>query len=126
MTGATGVVALGGTLSDNTPCGVDTIPSSVTVTGATAPVMITGLHENGTLTLDNDSAGITVEVSNIDGAAHVENNTAPAPAVIALAGNTVNGSLYCTGNKPAPTDEGGNFNTVSGTATDQCAAISER
>jgi hypothetical protein len=126
VTGATGVVALGGTLSDNTPCGVDTIPSSVTVTGATAPVMITGLHENGTLTLDNDTAGITVEVSNIDGAAHVENNTAPAPAVIALAGNTVNGSLYCTGNKPAPTDEGGNFNTVSGTATDQCAAIAER
>jgi hypothetical protein len=126
VTGATGVVALGGTLSDNTPCGVDTIPSSVTVTRATAPVMITGLHENGTLTLDNDTAGITVEVSNIDGAAHVENNTAPAPAVIALAGNTVNGSLYCTGNKPAPTDEGGNFNTVSGTATDQCAAIAER
>jgi hypothetical protein len=126
VTGAAGVVALGGTLSDNTPCGVDTIPSSVTVTGATAPVMITGLHENGTLTLDNDTAGITVEVSNIDGAAHVENNTAPAPAVIALAGNTVNGSLYCTGNQPAPSDEGGNFNTVSGTATDQCAAISER
>jgi 5'-nucleotidase len=126
VTGATGVVALGGTLTDGTPCGVDTIPSAITVTGATSLVTMTGLHQNGTLTLENNTAGVTVEVSQINGPVYVENNTAPAPAVIALAGNTVNGSLFCTGNKPAPTDEGGNFNNVSGTASDQCAAIAER
>jgi hypothetical protein len=126
VTGATGVVALGGTLTDGTPCGVDTIPSAVTVTGATSLVTIAGLHQNGTLTLENNTAGVTMEVSRIDGPAYVDNNTATAPTVIALAGNTVNGSLFCTGNKPAPTDEGGNFNHVSGTASGQCAAIAEQ
>ena len=108
------------------PCGVDTIPSDVTVTGATSLVTMTGLHQNGTLTLENNTAGVTMEVSQVNGQVFVENNTAPAPAAIALAGNTVSGSLFCTGNKPAPTDEGGNVNTVSGTASGQCAAIAER
>jgi hypothetical protein len=38
---------------------------------------------------------------------------------------TVTGSLYCTGNNPAPADNG-TINTVSGTASDQCAAIAKR
>jgi hypothetical protein len=125
VAGATGVVALGGTLSDGAPCGVDTIPSSITVTGSTSLVTMSGLHENGTLTLENNTAGVTMEVGQINGRVYLENNTAPASGVIALAGNTVDGSLFCTGNKPAPTDEGGNFNHVSGTASDQCAAIAE-
>jgi 5'-nucleotidase len=125
VTGATGVVALGGTLTDNTPCGVDTITNSVSVTGATSLVTMTGLHENGTLTLENNTAGVAMAVSQIKGSVHVDNNTAPSPGVIDLAGNTVDGSLSCTGNKPAPSDEGGNFNHVSGTASGQCAAIAE-
>ena len=56
------------------------------------------------------------------GLVHVENNAGPA---INVAGNSVNGSLYCTGNNPAPTDDG-SINTVSGTATSQCAAIAKR
>jgi hypothetical protein len=126
VTGSAGVVALGGTLSDNTPCGPDTIPSAVTVTGATAPVTIQGLHQSGTLTVENNTAGVVLEVSQVDGRVYVEHNTASAPTGIALAGNTVNGSLTCTGNNPAPNDEGGNINTVSGTASGQCTAIAER
>jgi hypothetical protein len=124
VTGATGPVTLGGTLPDGA-CAADTIPSSITITGATAPVTVTGLSQNGTLTLDNDTAGVTLNGSQLNGRAHVENNTATAPAAITVSGNTVTGSLYCTGNNPPPVDNG-SINTVSGTATDQCAAIAQR
>jgi hypothetical protein len=129
VTGATGVVSLGGPLTDGTPCIGNTITGDVTITGATSLVQLTGLHQNGTLTLDNNTAGIDMGVNRINGPVFVDNNTTSpttAPAVIALAGNTITGSLSCSGNKPAPTDEGGNFNHVSGTASDQCAAIAEQ
>jgi IPT/TIG domain len=125
VTGATSPVILGGTLADGTACAADTIPGAVTVTGATAPVTVTGLQQNGTLTLENDTAGVTLDGSQLNGRAYVENNTATAPAVITVSGNTVTGSLYCTGNNPAPADNG-SVNTVSGTASDQCAGIAER
>jgi hypothetical protein len=125
VTGATSPVILGGTLADGTACAADTIPSAVTVTGATAPVTVTGLQQNGTLTLENDTAGVTLDGSKLNGRAYVENNTATAPAVITVSGNTVTGSLYCTGNNPAPADNG-SINAVSGTASDQCAGIAER
>lgn len=125
VTGATLPVILGGTLADGTACAADTIPGAVTVTGASAPVTLTGLNQHGTLTLDNDTAGVTLDGSQIIGPAYVENNAATAPAVITVSGNTVNGSLYCTGNNPAPDDKG-SVNTVSGTATDQCAGIAQR
>ena len=125
VTGATGPVVLGGALPDGTACTADMFSGPVTVTGATAPVTVTGLDQQGTLTLENDTAGVTLDGSQLDGRALVENNTATAPAVITVSGNTVNGSLYCTGNNPAPGDNG-SINTVSGTATDQCAGIAER
>ena len=128
VAGATGVVSLGGDLTDGTPCIGNTITGDVTITGATSLVQLTGLHQNGTLTLDNNTAGIDMGVNRINGPVFVDNNTTSpttAPAVIALAGNTITGSLSCSGNKPAPTDEGGNFNHVSGTASGQCAAIAE-
>ena len=125
VTGAAGPVSLGGTLLDGTACAADTIPSSITITGATAPVTVTGLQQNGTLTLENNTAGVILDSSQLNGRAYVENNTATAPAVITVSGNTVTGSLYCTGNNPAPADNG-SINTVSGTASDQCAGIAER
>ena len=125
VTGATGPVALGGTLPDGTACTADTISGAVTITGASAPVTVTGLTQAGTLTLENDTAGVTLDGSQLNGRAYVENNTATAPAVITVSGNAVTGSLYCTGNNPAPADNG-SINTVSGTATDQCAGIAER
>jgi hypothetical protein len=42
-----------------------------------------------------------------------------------VAGNTVTGSLYCTGNNPVPSDNG-SINIVGGTGTSQCAAIAKR
>jgi len=125
VTGATSPVILGGTLADGTACAADTIPSAVTVTGAIAPVTVTGLQQDGTLTLENDTAGVTLDGAQVNGLAYVENNTATAPAVITVSGNTVTGSLYCTGNNPAPADNG-SINAVSGTASDQCAGIAER
>jgi hypothetical protein len=125
VTGATGPVILGGTLPDGTACAADTIPSAVSITGATAPVTVTGLNQHGTLTLENDSAGVTLNGSQVNGLAYVENNAATAPVEITVSGNTVTGSLYCTGNNPAPSDNG-IINTVSGTATGQCAGIAQR
>lgn len=124
VTGATGPVVLGGALPDG-PCAADTISGSVTVTGASAPVTVTGLREAGTLTLENDTAGVDLEGGQINGPVHVSDNTATAPAAITVAGVVVTGSLYCTGNNPPPADNG-SINTVSGTATGQCAAIARR
>lgn len=126
VTGPTqGPVILGGTLADGTACAADTIPSAVTINGATSPVTVTGLNQNGTLTLENDSDGITLDGSRVNGLAYVENNTSPLTAGIMVSGNTVTGSLYCTGNNPDPIDYGA-INTVSGTASGQCAAIATR
>jgi hypothetical protein len=49
----------------------------------------------------------------------------PLGRLNAVTSNTVTGSLYCTGNNPAPVDDG-IINTVSGTASDQCAVIAQR
>lgn len=126
VTGPTqGPVILGGTLADGTACSADTIPSVVSITGATAPVTVTGLKQNGTLTLENDSDGVTLNGSQVNGLVYVENNTSPLEAGIMVSGNTVTGSLYCTGNNPAPIDYGA-INTVSGTASGQCADLAER
>jgi IPT/TIG domain len=124
ITGATGPVVLGGTLPDGA-CAADTISGAVTVTGASAPVTVTGLRQAGALTLENDTAGVDLEGGQINGQINVSDNTATAPAAIAVAGVVATGSLYCTGNNPPPTDNG-SINTVSGTATDQCAGIAQR
>ena len=122
ITGATGSVILGGSLSDGSLCAADTIPSLISVTGSTGPVTVTGLKENGTLTLSGDTGGITLSGSSVNGLVHLENNAGPA---VNVAGNTVNGSLSCTGNNPVPSDNG-SINIVSGTASGQCAAIAKR
>jgi hypothetical protein len=119
VTGATGPVTLGNT------CASDTISGPVTITGASALVTVGELTQHGTLTLDNNTDGIDFASSQINGPVHVENNTAPAPEEIAVTGNSVTGSLYCTGNDPVPSDNG-IINKVSGTASGQCAAIAER
>jgi hypothetical protein len=125
VTGATGPVVLGGALPDGTACAANTISGAVSVTGASAPVTVTGLRQAGTLTLENDTAGVDLEGGQINGRIYVSGNTATAPAAITVAGAVVTGSLYCTGNNPPPGDNG-SINTVSGTATDQCAAIAQR
>lgn len=132
VTGATGPVSLGGIMPDGSACAseitsgaLDTISGPVTITGASAPVFVGELTQHGTLTLDNNTGGIDLAASQIHGPVSVENNTAPALEEIAVVSNSVTGSLYCTGNNPVPSDDG-IINTVSGTASGQCAAIAER
>ena len=105
-------------------CDGNTIPGSVTITGASAMVTVGELHQHGTLTLEHNAGGIYFVGSQVDGRAYVENNSAPAPVENAVMNNTITGSLYCAGNNPAPADNG-IVNTVSGTASGQCAAIAE-
>ena len=126
VTGATGAVVLSGVLPDGTACGADTISGAVAVTGASAPVTVTGLKQRGTLTLENDTAGVDLDGGQLNGSAYVSDNTATAPAAITVSGVAVTGSLYCTGNSPAPTDAG-ILNTVSAaTASDQCTDLEEQ
>jgi hypothetical protein len=88
-------------------------------------VTVAALNQHGTLTLENDTDEVTFAASQIDGLVHVNNNAVPAPVQITVMGNTVTGSLDCSGNDPAPADNG-DVNTVSGTASGQCAAIATR
>ena len=86
---------------------------------------VTGLKENGTLTLDGNAGGVTLTRASVNGLVNLNANTAPAAGSVTVSGNTVDGSLACTGNAPAPGD-GGVVNTVSGTAGGQCAALATR
>ncbi len=126
VTGATGPVVLSGALPDGTACAADTISGAVSITGASAPVTVTGLKQRGTLTLENDTAGVDLNGGQLNGSAYVSDNTATAPAAITVSGVAVTGSLYCTGNNPAPTDAG-TLNTVSAvTASDQCTDLEQQ
>lgn len=126
VTGATGPVVLSGALPDGTACAADTISGAVAITGASAPVTVTGLKQRGTLTLENDTAGVDLDGGHLNGSAYVSDNTATAPAAITVSGVAVTGSLYCTGNSPAPTDAG-TLNTVSAaTVSDQCTDLEEQ
>jgi hypothetical protein len=89
-------------------------------------VTVTGLKQRGTLTLENDTAGVDLDGGQLHGSAYVSDNTATAPAAITVSGVAVTGSLYCTGNSPAPTDAG-TLNSVSAaTASDQCTDLEEQ
>jgi hypothetical protein len=127
VSGATGPVTLGGALPGGGACAADTIPSLITITGsgATAPVTVTGLKENGTLTLDGNAGGVTLTRASVNGLVNLNTNTAPAAGSVTVSGNTIDGSLSCTANAPAPVD-GGVVNIVSGTAGGQCAALATR
>lgn len=102
-----------------------TISGPVTINGGSAMVAVGELNQHGTLTLENNTGGIYFVGSQIDGRVYVENNTAPVPVENGVMNNTVTGSLYCSGNNPAPSDNG-ILNTVTGTASDQCAALAKR
>jgi len=123
VSGTTGDVTLGGTLPDGAACAADSIPSLITIGGTAGPVTVVGLTENGTLTLSGNSGGVVLNAIKLSGLTYVENNSGTVP--ITITANQVNGSLYCTGNTPAPNDNG-TVNIVSGTATAQCAALAVR
>jgi 5'-nucleotidase len=60
---------------------------------------------------------------SLSGLASFQNNTGAAPVTVSA--NKINGSLSCAGNTPAPGDNGA-VNTVSGSATGQCATLAVR
>lgn len=62
------------------------------------------------------------DVVLLAGEAYVQNNTGTAG--VTVSGNSIKGTLTCTGNTPAPTDNG-SVHTVSGTADGQRAGIAE-
>ena len=68
---------------------------------------VTGLYQQGTLTLENDTAGVTLGTAASSTAGPSSRTTPPLLLPSSRwSGNTVNGSLYCTGNNPAPGDNG--------------------
>ena len=108
-TGSTGFVMIGDGGDDLAPaCGGNTINGGVSITNGTGGFEVAGNHVNGTLTFSGNT-----------GARPLAEDVAPE-----VEGNTITGTLSCaTTNSPALVN-GGQHNTVTGTKTGQCAAVS--
>ena len=86
-------------------CGTS-VSGPVSVSGATGPVLLGG------------GAGSPCGPDTITGPVTLTGNTGG----VTVAGNTISGSLSCSGNNPPPGDNG-QPNKVSGTATGQCSSL---
>jgi len=75
----------------------------------------------GSVQLPNNHGGVALEHNTIGGYLQLTNSTGPTAAE--LEGNLVHAFLICSGNTPAPTNDG-QPNTVGGFRTGQCAASS--
>ena len=53
------------------------------MTGTAGPVTVTGLTENGTLTLRANADGVNVNGIRLSGLAYVQDNTGTAPVTVA-------------------------------------------
>ncbi|MEU4116797.1 Ig-like domain-containing protein [Kitasatospora sp. NPDC028055] len=86
----------------------------------------TGNRVNGSVHLDDNHAGAELIANRIGGSVEVNGTTGTGPfpedSRAEIEGNTIGGSLHCTGNNPPPTN-GGNPNTVHGARTGQCANL---
>jgi 5'-nucleotidase len=91
----------------------------VTVTGATGAVTIDQAKITGPVTLATNKAGVTIDQAKITGPVTLLGNTGGEAVV---AGNTITGPLACSGNNPAPGNDG-RKNTVRGPASGQCAKL---
>jgi hypothetical protein len=97
----------------------------VSVTGATNTVNITDSFIGSTLSIANSpmlSAYILLSGNNVAGNVLDRSNTTPAPGDNDIDGNTIGGSLVCSGNNPAPQD-GGTPNTVGGNKVGHCSSL---
>jgi 5'-nucleotidase len=93
--------------------------AALTVSGTTGPVEIEKSKILGAVALSNNKGGVTVDTAQVTGATVVTGNTG-GPVVIAA--NKVTGALACSGNNPAPGNDG-RKNTVRGSASGQCAKL---
>jgi 5'-nucleotidase len=91
----------------------------VSVTGATGAVLLDTAKVTGPVTLSGNKAGVAVDTAKITGPVTLSGNTGGAAVV---AGNTITGPLACSGNAPAPGNDG-RANTVRGPASGQCARL---
>lgn len=96
---STAFVQAGDSDSNTSPaCIGNTISGSVSLTGSSGGADVGGNTVSGGITVNNDTAGVT-EIEH----------------------NTIKGTLSCSGNAPAPTDDS-QPNTVVGKRSGQCAA----
>jgi subtilisin family serine protease len=93
------VSAMGATVVD---VAFSQVTGPVSIVGATGTVSLFGSQVTGSVALVNNSTGATP---------------------IVVAGNTVIGSLTCTGNEPPPTDHGLPNTVVGGVKVGQCAEL---
>ncbi|HEX3540315.1 MAG TPA: DUF11 domain-containing protein [Acidimicrobiales bacterium] len=126
-----------GSITATNPAGFSACQSNlaaVTITGATGFVLIAnpgddlclGNKINGAVSLTSNTGG--VEVSHnviVGGSMYLRNNTGGGPFAEdnspEIEANQLSGSLICSGNSPAPTNDG-QPNTVTGARTGQCAS----
>lgn len=91
----------------------------VSVTGATGEVLIDKAKITGPIVLHGNKAGVKIDTASVTGPVSVTGNTG-GPATIA--GNKIVGALACSGNDPAPGNDG-RKNTVRGPASGQCKKL---
>jgi 5'-nucleotidase len=102
------------------PMGAVNILGSISVTGTTDFVRIEEAFVAGALSVTN-SSGEFVELfgDNAAGSVLIRNNETGQNVIT---GNTIGGSLVCSGNTPAPVDQG-EPNTVGGNKVGQCSGL---
>jgi 5'-nucleotidase len=98
--------------------GVEVI-GPISVTGATGAVLVDKGRITGPVVLHGNKAGVKVDTASVTGPVSVTGNTGGTAVV---AGNTIVGPLACSGNNPAPGNDG-RKNKVHGPATGQCAKL---
>jgi hypothetical protein len=96
------------------------IGGSVAASGASA-VHLYDTTVRGPVSISRATGSVALVGSTIRGSVSLTDNTTPGVEPI-LADNTVNGSLACTGNSPAPIDLGAG-NDVRGPVAGQCAGL---
>ncbi|TDV55098.1 ExeM/NucH family extracellular endonuclease [Actinophytocola oryzae] len=93
--------------------------AALTVSGSTGAVGVEKTKILGPVALSGNKGGVTVDTAQVTGAIVVTGNTG-GPVVIAA--NKVTGALSCSGNNPAPGNDG-RKNAVRGIASGQCAKL---
>jgi 5'-nucleotidase len=92
---------------------------SVSVTGSTGAVVLDKPKLMGPIVLQGNKGGVSLDTAQVTGPISVTGNTG-GPVVVA--GNRITGALACSGNNPAPGNDG-RKNKVIGVATGQCAKL---
>jgi 5'-nucleotidase len=91
----------------------------ISATGTTGAVALDKAKVTGPIVLRSNKGGVSIDTAQVIGPVSVTGNTG-GDAIVA--GNTITGPLACSGNDPAPGNDG-RKNTVRGPATGQCAKL---